>query len=240
MKTAILYSGQFRTLPQCLPTQQWHVFRHFGDLRFFLVMQKTPDAAGCVKMMEDKYGVENVFAELIDDPKDLPMIPLKHGAHAPYANAASHPQLLMQHWYQQRVHDFWQDVARDVEFDAVIRMRGDNFFHSTAGVTEISEVVPQVRSPWWGRFGGLNDRFAVMNPCAAKSYFRVYESIDTLLAAGCPFHPESLLRWKLELGGVHSDETLLAEFSTHRANGQHRPPEISAVDIGHLAAARSR
>lgn len=241
MSTAILYSGQARTFARCLPTQHWHVYRHFEDLHFFVVWQNDPQAVAGVKLLEEKYGADRVHAKLINDPTDLPLIPLKYAEHAPYLNAAPHPQLLMQHWYQWQVWEFFNAnragyflTQGEVADARIIRMRGDNFFHSYSGtdgrgIWEGSVVL----SPWWGRFGGLNDRFAVMNFAGAQKYFTVYPRINELLSAGCPFHPESLL--KAAVGA--SSETLLAEFSTQREKGEMRryESEVQPCDHAHLS-----
>lgn len=230
--TAILLSGQFRTFATCLPTQHWHVYRHFPDCHFFLVMQKTlpkaltpnaPDpinSEAMVALLEEKYGKERVHAKLIDDPTGLPMIPKKYGVYAPYQNAASHPQLMLQHWYQNEAWKFYRDSG--TTHDTVIRMRGDNFFK------EFKKPAMEARTAYsagWARFGGINDRFSVMDYDAAKVYFTMYEKIDELLALGCPFHPESLLKGALELGGITSDDTLYAVFDSYRVTGNHRSAE---------------
>lgn len=221
MSTAVLYSGQARTIAQCLPTQHWHVFRHFPGLHFFIVWQKTPDAVAGVKLLEDKYGKERVHSKLIDDPTDLPLIPLKYGAYAPYSNMnVPHKQLMMQHWYQNEV-GTWFDKWGSEVFTTIIRMRGDLFFHRFDDApTEAGDRV--CYSPWWGRFGGVADRFAVMGREASRHYFTVFQKIQKLLDAGCPFHPESLLKASLDDGGILILDTLRAEFSTRREDGTDR------------------
>ncbi len=178
-----------------------------------------------VALLEEKYGKERVHAKLIDDPTGLPMIPKKFGLYAPYQNAASHPQLMLQHWYQNEVWKFYLEADKSTvdPGSLFIRMRGDNFFKN---FTRPSNPFPRtVYSPWWGRFGGINDRFAVMDREAAKVYFTMYEKIDELLALGCPFHPETLLKCALELGKITSIDHMDAVFDTYRVTGNHRPAE---------------
>lgn len=249
MSTAILYSGQARTIVRCLPTQHWWAHRKFTDLKFYVLWQDRQDGKEGVKLLQDKYGKENVFARLIPDPTDLPMIPQRYGDFAPYTNAAPHPQLLLQHWYQEEVWKFFNEVAAPDAKTCVIRQRGDNYFHSFEAnygmkaqvrrgedVTYIIDPERPVAenvcyTPWWGRFGGHQDRFAVMGLRAAASYFTIYSKIQELLDAGCPFHPETLLKARLELGGVRVFETLRAEHSTLRLTGELRQPEIMAMDL---------
>lgn len=247
MSTAILYSGQARTIARCHPTQWWHIHRRFSDPHIFVVWQKDANAEAGVHLLKNRYGKDRVFAKLIDDPLDLPMIPLSYGEFAPYANAAPHQNLMMQHWYQEEVWKFYK--AQNLDFPTVIRQRGDNFFHSfdpnyamlmhwrdgenvRYGVDPTIPVSANVCfTPWWGRFGGHQDRFAIMGPAAAAAYFTIYSHIQDLLNAGCPFHPESLLKARLESAGVRVLETLRAEHSTLRADGQIRQPEIMAMDL---------
>lgn len=237
MSTAVLYSGQARTIARCLPTQHWHVYRHFEDLHFFIVWQNDPQAVAGVKLLEEKYGKDRVHAKIINDPTDLPLIPLKYAEHAPYLNAAPHPQLLMQHWYQNEVYKLFRETFN--EFAGcwptdIIRMRGDNFFHS---LKTLDRAGGSIHTPWWGRFGGVNDRFAVMSDAAAKDYFCVYPRINELLEAGCPFHPESLLKASLQKSEWTFTDTLLAEFSTLRMNGEMRryESEVQPCDHAHLS-----
>ncbi len=90
--------------------------------------------------------------------------------------------------------------------------------------------------PWWGRFGGVNDRFAIMGWSAAFEYHTTYDKIPSLLSKGCPFHPESLVAASMAEKEIRI-KPLQTEFSTYRIAGDprpHRPPEISAGDIADL------
>jgi len=261
MSTAVLISGQLRTFAKCWPTQRWHVLRHFDDPHFFITVQDEMEGVEPFELglLRAEYGSDHVHVDLRTDP-DLSahLTPeLAAAFHlAPYANAAPAHQLLLQHWYQQEVWKFFQSTIKQEErggregsvslpalpvlpvqkFDTIIRLRGDLWFHSF----EISDLESQMHErtalvPWWGRFGGINDRLAVMGPEAAKYYFTVFEAIPELLAAGCPFHPESLVKANLERGNINLYETLRTEFSTLRQNGQSRPPEIAPWDLAHAA-----
>ncbi len=230
MKTAVLISGQLRTLRYCLPSQRWHVYRHYPDPHFFLSICDDEQAKDA-ELLREHY--EHVSIERVQDP-DLPEIPDALGAWAPYANAAPHKNLLLQHWGNKRVMDFFceqTEASEGNELQTIIRMRPDNFMHRfTAPPTP---DIDSIYTPYWGRFGGVNDRLAVMGRCAAYHYFYTYDKIKMLMDAGCPFHPESLVRASLEDYGIKIKETLQAEFSTRRKDGQ-RFPEISAGDIADL------
>ncbi len=233
-KTAVLMSGQFRTFAFCLNTQHWHVYRRYPDLQFFVVMQNTPEAPAGVQLLKDRYGADRVHVRLIDDPTDLPAIHLSFGDYAPTVNAAPHERLLLQHWYQNEVLKFFQ--ASGYQADVVIRMRADIYFSNFDHAFQ--QVPDAVHSPYWGRFGGINDRFAIMSGRATQHYFGVYPKIQKLLDIGCPFHPESLSKASLEDGGIASIDTLKTVFTTYRADGNHRYPEITPDDTVHMVSQR--
>lgn len=239
MKTAVLISGQLRTFAACYPTQRWHVYRHFRELQFFVCVQAQENWAEILApLMADYPGC--VHVELKGDP-DLSahLTPQLSAAyhHAPYANAAPAHQLLLQHWYQRECWKYFIRVGGEVErYGTIIRMRGDNHFKSFAlPAREPGTMFNTVHTPWWGRFSGLNDRFAIMGNEAAAAYFNLWDSIPALLAAGAPFHPETLLRANLERENVNIREDLKAEFSTLRPDGKERWPEITSIDIAHAA-----
>lgn len=243
MSTAILISGQLRTFARCLPLQHWLVYRHFPDCEFFLVVQDTPDVQA-VDDLRNLYGKDRVHIDARKDP-DLHshITPALSAAwhRAPYANAAPAHQLLLQHHYQREVWRYFCERAPDREerFDTIIRMRGDNRFISFEKPIDGPLHFNTCHTPWWGRFSGLNDRFAIMGLEAAGSYFTLFDSIPELIAKGCPFHPESLLKAKLESDRVRFNDDLQAEFSTLRANGEERWPEITPIDMAHAALTRA-
>jgi hypothetical protein len=241
MSTAILISGQLRTFAKCWPTQRWHVLRHFADPHFFITVQDGPE----IQLTDDlrrEFGADRVHVDGRQDP-DLSdhLTPELAAAYhqAPYANAAPAHQLLLQHWYQAECWKHFRQVTSDKassnKFETIIRMRADLWFHSMDW-DPVDPVHPvSCFTPWWGRFGGINDRFAIMGPLAAQTYSNTFAAIPELLAAGCPFHPESLVKANLERGSIDLHETLRTEFTTLRTNGQHRPPEIMPWDIAHAA-----
>lgn len=151
-------------------------------------------------------------------------------------------------------------------YDTIVRLRPDLWFRSFENRTPTSpRVVDYFKrhpeggaivltptdleyqqkvalTPWWGRFGGINDRFAILGAKAAYAYFTTYSRLPELLAAGCPLHPESLVKASLLQKGCMVDDTLLAEFSklygpeNPKLNGTFRDPEITPIDIAHLGA----
>ena len=238
MKTAVLISGQLRTFRKCYPTQKWQIFRHYEpDIHFFASICNDAQADD-IQLLRRDY--ESVHYEIIDDPDDLPDIPTEKGAHAPYANAASHYKLMLQHWGNKKVWDFFASSAAIESFDVIIRIRPDLWIHRfiPPDFQRIGLLGNQVYSPWWGKFGGINDRLAIMGSEAAATYFNLYDGIEGLLKQGCPFHPETLLNEWLQMCGVVVETNLMTEFSTERMDGSRRWAEIQMSDVAELIASK--
>lgn len=232
MKTAVLISGQMRTFAKCYPTQKWQIFRHYGpDIHFFVSCKDDPQADS-VRLLFADY--ENVNAERYQDPTDLPAIRSESGAFAPYANATTHEKLMLQHWGNKRVWEFFASSADIESFQVVIRIRPDIWIHR---FTPAWPNFDGCLAPWWGKFGGINDRLAIIGKFAAACYFSTYDVILQLLEKGCPFHPETLLAESLRMGGITTESTLLAEFSTERMDGSRRWAEIVTSDMVEFIAA---
>lgn len=246
MRTAIILSGHMRTFDRCLPTLHWHVFRHFPGASFFVSTVNDEDA-GKAELLRERYRGQPVKIEAVDQPEiPVPVDPpagwqpgLAMYGHEPYAVSVGPQAVLRQLWHLRRV---WEMVPDPGSFDLFIRVRPDLWFHSFA-LPEAFERSRQFLAwwafvPWWGRFGGVNDRFALLGRKAAQAYFCTFSAMPSLLAEGCPFHPESLVAASLGRLSIRVHSTLRAEFSTLRADGQMREPEITAIDIAHMANAR--
>jgi len=234
MKTAVLISGQMRTFAKCYPTQKWQIFRHYEpDLHFFVSCADDPQADS-VKLLFADY--ENVAVERYTDPTDLPVIPAAKGAFAPYANATSHAKLMLQHWGNKKVWDFFCASADTGSFDQIIRIRPDIWIHRFQKPRNL--FTNECFCPWWGKFGGVNDRIAIMERSVAVSYFNVFDLMRDILLKGCPFHPETLLLEVLRTNAVIVLNNLMVEFSTERMDGSRRWAEIVMSDIAELIASR--
>ena len=234
MKTAVLISGQMRTFARCYPTQKWQIFRHYEpNIHFFVSCVNDPQADS-VKLLSDDY--ENVSVERYDDPTDLPKIHPENGWHAPYANSTTHDKLMLQHWGNEKVWKFFLSCPDPGSFDQIIRIRPDLWIHrfSPPRKPDPNEAF----CPWWGKFGGVNDRLAIMGPYAASNYFGMYADIEPLLKRGCPFHPETLVAESMRWRGMIIHNDLMTEFSTERMDGSRRWAEIVMSDIAELVASR--
>jgi hypothetical protein len=242
MKTAIIISGAMRSFDRCLPTLHWHIFRHFPNADFFV---STVEVANSHKaeLLRSKYPNARVEIEAVKEQPDcvaemrgkgvsLPSEWVKGApyTHEPYSISV-HPQAVLRQLWQ--LEQGWRLYAAKGEGDysTIIRCRPDLWFHSCEIFGLAGNGAALV--PWWGGFGGVNDRFAILGTTAAARYFQTYLSIPRLMAAGCPLHPESLIAAALE--GCYVSK-LFAEFSTLRNNGEMRSPEISTIDLARLHA----
>jgi hypothetical protein len=237
MKTAIMITGAMRSFDKCLATQHWHIYRHIPDAEFFVSTVKDADSDK-TQALVDRYGADRVHIDVVDAQPDCIAeqralgVPLptewvrgKPYMHEPYAISV-HPQVLRQLWQLQHGWEVFGSTLAG--FDRVIRCRPDLWFHSCASVCVESR---SAKLPWWGRFGGCNDRFAALSIDAAFAYFTTYGAVCELLALGCPLHPESLIAARLETCGITVAHDLACEFSTLRTTGEMRGPEMHTWDL---------
>ena len=263
MKTAILITGHMRTFARVIRTQQWHVYRHFPDADFYVSTVRDQDT-GSIDELRKLYPKARIEVDVVDAQPELP-IPVPPVAedwtvgrmygHEPYAISV-HPQaILRQLWQLNRAWEYFDNTGSG-DYDCIVRVRPDLWFRSFEpppmmemqieryGEKPVLSCVGDYNAltPWWGRFGGVNDRFAVLGPKAAEAYFRTYANMPTLLNLGCPLHPESLVKASMSLKSCLVEDTLLAEFCKLYGNenpqlaGQFRNPEITEIDMAHLAA----
>ena len=250
-QTAILISGHLRTFARCLPTQAWHVFRRYPNPAFFVSTVKDADSH-TAELLRTLYPKARVEVQVLDCQPELP-IPVKPTAedwtmgrmygHEPYAISV-HPQaILRQLWQLEQCWNFnMQRTEGESIAGTVIRIRPDLWFRAFYQPFSLFRDYPEdlAFTPWWGRFGGINDRFAVMGHKAAQAYFTTYSRIPQLLAAGCPLHPESLIKASIEAEGCSIDDHMEADFSklygaeNPKLAGTFRDPEITAGDIAHM------
>jgi hypothetical protein len=270
MKTAVLISGHIRSFERCLPTQHWHVYRHFPGADFFVSTIEDTDAKKA-ELLRVKYPGARVEIEAVKEQPDCvaemrmkgvelpaswqpPRGHPNHGSiarrdieyfytHEPYAISV-HPQaVLRQLWQLQRCWELFTSKVAATDYDLIIRCRPDLYFHSFTAPDIVRMMQNETVivdgdplgscTPFWGEFGGRNDRFALLSKDAAWMYFTTYARIPDLWEKGCPIHPESLIGASLE---AHANHKLFAEFSTLRSDGQMRPPEITRVDLARLHA----
>lgn len=229
MSVAIIISGHMRTFAACLPTLKWQVLRHYGKPEFFVSTVRDERTETWRELERHFPGCEiHVSVEESQPDIELPE-PWKGKGWAPYAISVPQQAVLKQLWQLSRAWKLYR-VTRSCEHATVIRTRPDIWF---SGFLPRVPASNHALTPWWGRFGGVNDRFAVMGQDAARAYFAAFDSMHEMAAEGAPLHPETLVRYSMERSGIVVHDDLKVEFSTIRENGECRAPEIGLIDLAH-------
>lgn len=248
MKTAVIISGHMRSFARCLPTIAWHVLRHYPDVDFYVSTVNDRDAK-TAELLRERFPKSRVEIEYIESQPEIPIpvqptdpkwLPNQNRifTHEPYALSV-HPQaVLRQLWHLNRAWSFFVEKESPAAYGCLIRLRPDSYFKSFKAPAHIGSVC--AHTPWWGRFGGCNDRFAIMDSLGAGAYFTTFSRLSSLLAAGCPLHPESLIHASLWEAGIDHNQHLKAIFAklvwTHgEGHGSFRQPEILDIDLADVA-----
>ncbi|NBW23278.1 MAG: hypothetical protein EBR82_86570 [Caulobacteraceae bacterium] len=234
MRVAVILVGQMRTWETCLHTFKWHVARKFECPMDFFVSTVQDEQMASAELIRLHFPEARLEIDAKESQPQIPE-PTELVRFEPYARSVPVQAVLRQLW---QLSEAWKFFNRfdDGQYDIVIRSRPDLFFHSF----QLPERMPgkfDALTPWWGRFGGINDRFAIMGWNAARAYFTTYDRLYHLLPIGCPLHPESLVAGSLALDDCTTTTALKAEFSTLRLTGEMRAPEISGIDLAHCALA---
>lgn len=223
-----------RTFTRCLHSQRWHVYRHYDVAAFYVSTVQDEDTDPGISLLRSLYPNTPVHVDIVTEQPTLPE-PVETVRFEPYARSVPVQAVLRQLWQLERGWALRQEAGGSAEI--AIRIRPDLFFHSFNDVYPCDDMA---WTPYWGRFGGINDRFAVLGDTAAPHYFNTFPRIPYLLEGGCPLHPESLVKASLEHGVATIVDTLQAEFSTLRKDGEVRAPEISPIDFIHCSLNGSR
>lgn len=237
MKTAVIYAGQARSFGETFPNHFFHLLRKLPDPEFFVSVADDAQAPSMSRLLErfdeSKVHIETVkqpdLPEPLPDPKWLGMYP-----------AASSPQsILKMFWARQRAWEMYLACTGEVRHELVVFVRPDIAFARCDLPDNLPDRLQWAKdschTPWWARWGGCNDRMAVMGPKAAQSYFTVCRRVEELREMGCPLHPETLLAAALELGGIEPQHTLATEFVTIRLDGSTVACSMSAVEYAEYA-----
>lgn len=248
MKTAVIFTGHTRSFVRCWPTFKWNVGRHFPDAKYFFSTIDDNDWQDALPLIKS-IGMQ--FEALAGQPEfrsDKIWHPGQPYSHEPYAISVSPQAVLGQLWQLEQGYKLYLKNTEEKDLaDVIIRVRPDSWFHSFEMLRNSSDRPEllakwggelQCHTPWFGKFGGVNDRFAIMGRQASDSYFFTFSRHEKLMQLGCPLHPESLIKASLEDGGVEIFDALKVEFSTLRTNGEIRFPEISMTDLVHIAMRR--
>lgn len=237
MSTAFIITGQMRTFKHLHKNQNWQVFRHFADPHFFVSVANDEQAKDAE--LYKQYG--ETFIEYVDQPEHIPLpngcpteeswVKDQNFMHEPYSISVSPQAVLKQLWALQRGWEFMRETHKVFDFDWVVRIRPDlHFFYFHPNALPIKADPWAAFTPWWGRFGGVNDRFAVLGGSAACLYFNTFTMLQDSIDAGAALHPESLVRYQLE-DKCNLNDRFPVSFATLRMDGSMRMPEVSADDL---------
>lgn len=239
MKTAILLTGAMRSFDKTWNNHKWMLWRHFPGASFYCVTEDDADAWKTKLLNPNASVVKIVKQPEMQIPPGCPneWTPGKPYMHEPYHISVDPRAVLGQLWMLREGWRLYQE-ANDPA-DLIIRCRPDLWFHSfepesfSYGKRYVIDSVACV--PWWGRFGGCNDRFALLGPKAAEAYFCTWDRVNELIDSGCPIHPETMVASSILADKCEIVPRLKAEFSTLRKSGEMRPPEITMIDLAHAA-----
>jgi hypothetical protein len=251
MRTAIIVTGHMRTWRKCWPNLQEHVFDKFGAAWFVSTIRdhdwlefKDSHHARRANLCgsEALNSQPDCIADLVGKGAKLPAqwTPGKPYMAERYAISVCPQAVAAQLWQLERgwrlLEQYEQDNPYLGRFDCVIRCRPDIFFR--AGVVPTLNAIDPLTAllPWWGRFDGTNDRFAILGRKAAEAYFTTYSQIPEIINAGGNLHPETLVLSALKRGGAKVSFNLGLMFTTERKDGTSRLPEITQDDWQALAA----
>ena len=249
MNVAVIYTGAMRSFDKCLENQRWHVLRNFPGASFYIVTEEDEDAKKA-ELLREKYPgaveIRYVKQPQMVIPNGCPdeWTPGRPYTHEPY-HISVHPHAVLgQLWMLNEGWKFYQSFHDKA--DLVIRIRPDLWFHSFEKPRWFCESTNAYAdgldgiacTPWWGRFGGCNDRFALLGSKAAEAYFTAYATIQKMIDEGAPLHQETLIHYAMKRAGISICDDMKAEFSTLRKTGEMRPPEITMIDLAHAGMNR--
>ena len=227
MRTAVIYSGQARSFAQVFPNQYWHVLRKLENPEFFVSVAKDDNADAMIRLYE-RFDPAVVHIEHVEQPQ-IPEPPDDPAHLSGYPRSASKQAILRQLWALNRAWEFYQEKKNEAEtYDAVVRIRSDLRFMRF----EMPSYNCSVYTPWWSRWGGVNDRLAVMSEQAAEKYFTTFTRLGEMLTDGAPLHPETLIAESLRDYYVLP---LVAEFNSLRMDGTMTPFDPTVIDIADYA-----
>ena len=246
MRTAVIYSGQARTFARVYRNQYFHVLRKLPNPEFFICVADDFQAKDMFDLREffpeDRIHLEYVKQPTLPEPPDDPPF---HNIYP--RDKAPIQDVLRQLWALDRAYDFFcaaqlnDPLLAPVKWDLVVRIRPDlafGRFEFPSDFWSVAGMTSRCWTPYWARWGGVNDRLAVMGPQAALSYFRTFHNLPELRKLGCPLHPEQLIHASMREAGVQLKHTLPTEFITVRLDGSFVP--MSMTEIDKVEYARSR
>lgn len=212
MTTAVLVSGNMRTLDVCYPTIERHILKRL--LGGFDCYSSTA--------LDEDYLKVDLFRGVLGMTEPQPMMDEKNYQQRIGLGCYGVQVVLRQLWALRRS---WQVMlmAGVPSAQWIIRLRPDCWFHND--IEDLNECDPAcIYVPTFHNFYGLNDRFAFGGYDAMKVYCNRLDTMDDYIASGGIFHPESHLKWTLARAGIEVRRTQIL-FDLVRRGGLHVKPQ---------------
>jgi len=245
LKVTALYTGQTRAFRKVWANQIYHILGKFPGLRIVCSMADDDDAED-MRILQREMPDVPFFMEKVVQP-DMPKgaLPKLCDFHCGYPPSSEPEAIWKQLWALNRGWEFFKSIPEVQDTDLFIRIRPDlSFLRAEWDDLYLLDCTGDglarrtCLTPWWSRWGGINDRFAFLGRQAADAYFTTLTRLPEITKTFCPPHPESLMMHSLRSRGIEPDDTLKVEFMTIRKDGTYVPCDISTVDIADFARAR--
>ncbi|HEY1763275.1 MAG TPA: hypothetical protein VGF85_00030 [Opitutaceae bacterium] len=223
MKTAVLVSGQMRTLEYCLPSIQKHVLSRIGSYDVIAHIAEDEDA-WTVEMLEPRK------CAVVKQPN----FDEKNFVHRSGRGVSGIQQVLRMFWSMEESNRLRHEVEAEtgVAYDWVVRLRPDTEFFSD--IEDLAACDPAaVHIPTFCNYWGLNDRFAFGGGAAMDAYHMKCGLLDSYVEQGGIYHPESFLKWAVDRAGIAVRRTEVI-FDSVRKNRSRITPHWDA-SMGDIA-----
>ena len=93
---------------------------------------------------------------------------------------------------------------------------------------------PEIQTPAWGGFGGVNDRFAVMSGRLAERYMARAENVDSWVRQALPFDTEKFLAFSLS--GLKVKRSIYTPMYRVRIGGRVETADLSFFEAPAVVA----
>ncbi len=224
MKVALCFSGQMRTLAQCIGTIRRHLLEPLAAA--------GAEVDTCVHAAADA----DADSALQLSPRILHVEPQPWFDEKRYAcrigrGCVGIQSVLRQLWSIKKSNDLKRQYAatQGIRYDWSFRVRPDSEFVQGplefAGIATRVTPVRGVFVPKFSNWYGLNDRFAWGSDLEMDTYSNRFEKLDDYVAIGGVFHPESFLYWSLAAGRAPILRSNVA-FFTLRKSGDRVLPDF--------------
>lgn len=212
MRTAILVSGQMRTLRECIPSIRKNVLEMCGSYSVFVHAADDEDAKALHEFEPQ------LFTYKVEPQPELDE---KNYVHRTGRGVYGVQPVLKQLWSLRESWRLMEHNWYGNRPDWVIRLRPDCEFTTPIENLTITDGIaspPTVFIPTFHNFHGLCDRFAFGSYEAMEVYCNRFDNLDAYCAQGGIFQPETHLEWTMRQAGVSVYRTR-AIFNLRRKDG---------------------